>query len=190
MDEIQLLLQGIAIPEPPLAAAERLPEPLEPQPLPPVPAPRPAPTAPLTSSVAEDPELVVIRKVEKTPSNGNYKKQTNVLVHTLFFILYKNKITSLVILFFSAKNNSLVKEALQNEVEAARAQGLPSPQKVKLVYTCKKCGQPPEQRHWGFPILRTNLQLKRGGTDTKSPVAQTKDPGRKSQEKQFVNSCK
>jgi hypothetical protein len=33
-------------------------------------------------------------------------------------------------------------EALQKEAEAARAQGLPSPKKVRSAYTCKKCGQP------------------------------------------------
>ena len=81
MDEIQLLMQGISVPQPSLAAAERLPQALDPQPLPPMPAPGPAETAaPSASAVAEEPELVLIRRVEKTPSNGNYfKKPTNIL---------------------------------------------------------------------------------------------------------------
>ena len=33
-------------------------------------------------------------------------------------------------------------EALKVETEAARAQGLPSPKKIRLAYTCKKCGEP------------------------------------------------
>ena len=56
-------MQGIAIPQPSLAAAERLPQALDPQPLPPMPAPRPAQTAaPSTSAVAEEPELVLVRR--------------------------------------------------------------------------------------------------------------------------------
>ena len=33
-------------------------------------------------------------------------------------------------------------EALRLETEKAKAQGQPSPTKVQLAYTCKKCGQP------------------------------------------------
>ena len=74
-------MQGITIPEPSIAAAERLPQALQPQPLPPMPAPGPAEiAAQSTSAVAEEPELVLVRRVEKTPSNGKYfKKPTNVL---------------------------------------------------------------------------------------------------------------
>lgn len=32
------------------------------------------------------------------------------------------------------------KKALLDEKEAARSQGLPSPKKVRLPYSCKKCG--------------------------------------------------
>ena len=33
-------------------------------------------------------------------------------------------------------------EVLRLETEKVKAQGLPSPTKVQLAYTCKKCGQP------------------------------------------------
>ena len=58
-------MQGIAIPEPSIAAAERLPQALQPQPLPPMPAPGSAETAAeSTSAVAKEPELVLVRRVE------------------------------------------------------------------------------------------------------------------------------
>ena len=61
--------------KPPLAANEPLPKPLEK-----IPSTAPIPialdsSAPSTSSscaVAEDPEVAIVEKVEKIPSNGNY----------------------------------------------------------------------------------------------------------------------
>ena len=70
------------MPDPPLAASEPLLQPLELEKVPtstPVPAPTlPDPNAPSTSSscaVDEDAELVIVQKVEKPPTNGNFIKQ-------------------------------------------------------------------------------------------------------------------
>ena len=67
------------MPDPPLAASEPLLQPLE---LEKVPAPTPAPTlpdpnTPSTSSscaVDVDPELVIVQRVEKPLTNGNFKQ--------------------------------------------------------------------------------------------------------------------
>lgn len=65
------------MPDPPLAANEPLPKPLE---LEKIQSTAPLPialdsSAPSTSSscaVADDPEVAIVEKVEKIPSNGNY----------------------------------------------------------------------------------------------------------------------
>jgi hypothetical protein len=75
VDEVNLLLQGLSVPNPPLAADEPLPEALEvqPNPMPVMPPPVSTdPSAPSTSVVAEDPELVIVEKAERIPSNCKY----------------------------------------------------------------------------------------------------------------------
>ena len=77
VDEINLLLQGLPIPNPSLAADEPLLQPLELEKIP-IPAQTslaPNPWAPSTSSscaMADDPEVVILEKVENIPSNGKY----------------------------------------------------------------------------------------------------------------------
>jgi hypothetical protein len=76
VDEVNLLLQGLSVPNPPLAADEPLPEPLQlqPNPMPVMPPPVSTnPSAPSTSVVAEDPELaVIVENAQRIPSNCKY----------------------------------------------------------------------------------------------------------------------
>ena len=46
-------------------------------------------------------------------------------------------------------------EALRLETEKTKAQGLPSPTKVQLAYTFKKCGKP--QKDCTLTVLRSNV---------------------------------
>ena len=48
-------------------------------------------------------------------------------------------------------------EAVRLETEKAKAQGLPSPTKVQLAYTCKKVWSTTEQSDWPLTVLRLNV---------------------------------
>jgi hypothetical protein len=78
MDEVKHLLQGLSIPAPPLAADEPLLQSLHlDKPTQSVSTPQPPSTSqPASTSlpvaIADDPDVVIVNKVEKTPSDCKY----------------------------------------------------------------------------------------------------------------------
>ena len=75
MSEVKLLLQGLSIPSPPLAAKELLPQSLELEKAPVattsfVKHQVPTPPSNLTCSIAGDPDVVFAERVQSIPSNG------------------------------------------------------------------------------------------------------------------------
>ena len=72
-----------------------------------------------TVAVPDDVELVTVQKPTSTQTNSTYKKIEKKI--------HKRRRKA---------------ETLRLETEKAKAQGLPSPKKVRHAYRCKKCGQP------------------------------------------------